>query len=129
MGGNADNAKQAYQAFSNGDVQGATENWADDMVWDGGGQDLPGGGEHQGKDAALEVLGKAVGAWDEFSLHMDEFVEDGDTVVALGHSHVKKDGREGQLPVVHILRFDGGKVKRFQILTDSHEAAKVLGIS
>lgn len=128
MGGNADNAKQAYEKFSNGDVQGATENWADDIVWDGGGQDLPGGGTHQGKDAALEVLGKAVGAWDEFALHIDEFVEDGDTVVSLGHTHVKKDDREAQLPVVHILRFDGGKVKRFQILTDSHEAAKVLGI-
>src|SRR3954466_11253715 len=126
--GNVDKAKQGDEAFSNGDVQAATENWADDIVWDGGGQDLPGGGEHQGKDAALDVLGKAVGAWDEFTLHMDEFVEAGDTVVALGHSHVKKDGREGQLPVVHILRFDGGKVKRFQILTDSHEAAKVLGI-
>ena len=128
MGGNADNAKQAYEKFSNGDVQGATENWADDIVWDGGGQDLPGGGQHQGKDAALEVLGKAVSAWDEFSLHMDEFVEDGDTVVALGHSHVKKGDKEAKLPVVHILRFDDGKVKRFQILTDSHEAAKVLGI-
>ena len=129
MGGNADNAKQAYEKFSNGDVQGATENWADDIEWDGGGQDLPGGGVHQGKDAALDVLGKAVGAWDEFSLHMDEFVEDGDTVVALGHSHVKKGDKEAKLPVVHILRFDGGKVKRFQILTDTYQAAQLLGIA
>jgi uncharacterized protein len=129
MAGNVDNAKQAYEAFSNGDVQAATDNWADDVVWDGGGQDLPGGGEHQGKDAALEVLGKAVGAWDEFTLHMDEFVGDGDTVVALGHTHVKKGDRAAQLPVVHILRFDGDQLKRLQILTDSHEAAKVLGVS
>ena len=75
MAGNVDTAKQAYEAFSNGDVQAATENWADDIVWDGGGQDLPGGGEHQGKDAALDVLGKAVGAWDEFVLHIDELLE------------------------------------------------------
>jgi len=27
--------------------------------------------------------------------------------VALGHSHVKKGDSEAQLPVVHILRFDG----------------------
>lgn len=128
MAGNVDRAKQAYEAFSNGDVQAATENWAADIVWQGGGQDLPGGGEHQGKDAALEVLGKAVGAWDEFVLHMDEFVDGGDTVVALGHTHVKKGGKEAQLPVVHILRFEGEELKRLQILTDTHEAAKVLGV-
>ena len=127
MAGNIDTAKQAYEAFSNGDVEGATGNWADDIVWDGGGQDLPGGGEHQGKDEALQTLQKAVGSWDEFSLHMDEFLEDGDTVVGLGHSHVKKGDSEAQLPVVHILRFDGDQLKRLQVLTDTHEANKVLG--
>jgi ketosteroid isomerase-like protein len=126
--GNVDTAKQAYEAFSNGDVEAATSNWADDIVWQGGGPDLPGGGEHSGKDEALQTLQQAVGSWDEFTLHMDEFVDGGDTVVALGHTHVKKGDKETQLPVVHILRFDGDQLKRLQILTDSHEAAKVLGI-
>lgn len=124
--GNVDTAKQAYEAFSKGDVEAATENWSDDIVWDGGGQDLPGGGEHSGKDEALQTLQKAVGSWDEFSLSMDEFLEDGDTVVALGHSEVKKGGKSAKLPVVHILRFDGDQLKRLQILTDTHEANKVL---
>jgi ketosteroid isomerase-like protein len=130
MGGNADAAKQAYEKFANGDVQGATENWADDIVWQGSNStDLPGGGEHSGKDAALETLGKAVGAWDEFTLHMDEYFEKGESVVALGHSHIKKGGNEAQAPVVHILRFEHGKVKRFQILTDTFQVAKLLGIA
>jgi ketosteroid isomerase-like protein len=129
MGGNADLAKQAYEKFAQGDVQGATENWADDIVWQGpNSTELPGGGEHSGKDAALETLGKAVGAWDEFTLHMDEFFEKDESVVALGHSHVKKGDKEAQTPVVHILRFEQGKVKRFQILTDTYQAAQILGI-
>jgi uncharacterized protein len=126
MAGNVDTAKDAYQKFSSGDIDGATANWADDIVWDGGGQDLPGGGEHQGKEDAIQTLQKAVGSWDEFTLHMDEFVDGGDTVVALGHSHVKKGGGEAQLPVVHILRFEGDQLKRLQVLTDTHEANKVL---
>jgi uncharacterized protein len=126
MAGNTDTAKQAYEAFSSGDVEGATSNWADDIEWDGGGQDLPGGGVHQGKDEALQTLQKAVGSWDSFALHMDEFVEEGDKVVALGHSHVKKGDREAELPVVHILTFGGDELKRIQILTDTHEANKVL---
>ena len=124
--GNIDTAKQAYQAFSSGDIESATSNWSDDMVWDGGGQDLPGGGEHSGKQEAIQVLQKAVGSWDEFSLSMDEFLEDGDTVVALGHSQVKKGDSSAQLPVVHILRFDGDQLKRLQVLTDTHEANKIL---
>jgi ketosteroid isomerase-like protein len=131
MGGHADQAKQAYEAFANGDVQAATDDWADDIVWQGANStELPGGGEHSGKDAALEVLGKAVGAWDEFTLHMDEFFEKDDSVIALGHAHVKKGDREAKTPVVHILRFnDDDKVTRFQILTDTYQAAKILGIA
>jgi ketosteroid isomerase-like protein len=124
--GNLDTAKQAYEAFSKGDIESATGNWADDIVWDGGGQDLPGGGEHSGKEEAIQVLQKAVGSWDEFALSMDEFLEDGDTVVALGHSQVKKGDRSAKLPVVHILRFNGDQLKRLQVLTDTHEANKTL---
>src|SRR3954467_15803082 len=99
MGGNADAAKQAYEKFANGDVQGATENWADDIVWQGpNSTELPGVGDHSGKDAALETLGKAVGGRDEFTLHMDEYFEKVESVVALGHSHIKKAGNELQGP-------------------------------
>ena len=126
MAGNVDTAKDAYQKFSSGDIEGATSNWSDDVEWDGGGQDLPGGGKHQGKEEAIQVLQKAVGSWDEFALSMDEFVDGGDTVVALGHSNVKKGGQEAELPVVHILRFEGDQLKRLQILTDTHEANKIL---
>jgi ketosteroid isomerase-like protein len=130
MGANADTARKAYEDFSNGDVQAATENWADDIVWQGpNSTELPGGGEHSGKDAAIETLGSAVGAWDEFTLHVDEYFEEGDTVVALGHSHLKKGDNEVQTPVVHILRFEDGKVKRFQILSDTFQGAKLLGIA
>ena len=66
---------------------------------------MPGGGTHQGKDAAVSVLQQAVGAWDEFSLAADEFFEDGDTVVVLGHTDVKKGDQSAKMPVVHIWRF------------------------
>jgi uncharacterized protein len=131
MGGHADQAQQAYEAFANGDVERATENWADDIVWQGpNSTELPGGGEHKGKQEALDTLAKAVGAWDEFTLHMDEFFEKGDSVVALGHAHVKKGDKEAKTPVVHILRWeDGGRIKRFQILTDTFQSAQILGIA
>jgi ketosteroid isomerase-like protein len=122
--------KKGYEDFSRGDIESATEVWADDFVWQGSNStELPGGGEHTGKDTSLQVLQRAVGAWDEFRLVPDEFLEDGDTVVVLGHTEVRKGDQSAQVPVVHVWRFEGGQAKRLQILTDTFQAAKMLGIA
>ena len=55
----------------------------------------------------------------------DEFFEDGDTVVVLGHTDVKKGDQSAKLPVVHIWRFRGDdEVCRLQILTDTLHGAR-----
>jgi ketosteroid isomerase-like protein len=128
MADNTDALKMGYQAFANGDIQTATANWTDDFTWEGGNSsELPGGGEHHGKDEALQVLQKAVGAWDEFKLSADEFYEGGDTVVVLGHTEVRKGDQSAQLPVVHVWRFRGDQACRLQILTDTLHGAQLLG--
>jgi ketosteroid isomerase-like protein len=130
MAGHVDQMRERYRDFDGGDIQGATQDWADDFVWQGSNStDLPGGGEHRGKDQALQVLQEAVGAWDEFKLTPDEFLEEGDTVVVLGHNEVSKGGNSAKIPVVHIWRWEGDQVKRLQLLTDTHQAAQLLGIS
>ncbi len=129
MAGKIDQMRERYDKFAQGDVQGATDLWADDFVWQGpNSTDLPGGGEHRGREQALQVLQQAVGAWEQFDLHADEFFEEGDTVVVLGHTDVKKGDQSAQLPVVHIWRFEGDQIKRFQILSDTHQTAQLLGI-
>jgi ketosteroid isomerase-like protein len=130
MAGHIDDMRQRYQEFNQGDIEGATQDWADDIVWQGpNSTELPGGGEHSGKDQALQTLQQAVGGWDEFKLSADEFFEDGDTVVVLGHTDVKKGDNAAQVPVVHIWRWEGDKIKRFQILTDTLQSAQLLGVA
>ncbi len=130
MAGRIETTKERYQQFSQGDVQAATKNWADDVVWQGSNStELPGGGEHSGKQQVLQVLQQAVGAWDEFKLTPDEFFEAGDTVVVLGHTEVRKGEQSAKTPVVHIFRWQGDEVKRFQILTDTLQAAQLLGMA
>jgi ketosteroid isomerase-like protein len=113
-----------------GNVQGATEAWADDVVWRGPtpSTEMPGGGEHAGKDAALKTLGNLLGSWDDFTLHMEEFFEDGNTVVALGHAHLRKGEEEAQTAVVHVLRIEDGKVKHIQAFADTLPGQKLLGL-
>ena len=130
MAGHVDQMRERYGDFDRGDIEGATRDWADDFVWQGSSStELPGGGEHRGKEQALAVLQRAVGAWDEFKLVPDEFFESGDTVVTLGHTEVSKDGQSAKLPVVHVWRWEGDQVKRLQILTDTHQVAHLLGIA
>jgi ketosteroid isomerase-like protein len=112
--------RERYAAFDRGDIEGATQDWADDFVWQGpNSTELPGGGEHTGKQQALQVLQQAVGAWDEFKLSADEFLEEGDTVVVLGHNEVSKGGQSAKVPVVHIWRWEGDQAKRLQLLSDT----------
>jgi ketosteroid isomerase-like protein len=128
MAGRADQMRQRYEEFSRGDLEAALQDWDDDFVWQGSNStDLPGGGEHRGKGEAIKALQEAVGAWDSFELSADEFYEEGDTVVVLGHTNVTKGDQSAKAPVVHVWRWEGDKVKRLQILGDSYQLAQLLG--
>lgn len=131
MAGKADALRERYDRFSRGDLEGALDLWSDDFVWEGSNSpDLPGSGTHEGKQAAMQVLQQAVGAWDRFELTGDEFIEQGDTVVVLGHTDLAKGDRSDRLPVVHIWRFRGDdEICRFQFLTDTLASARMLGIA
>jgi|1185.fasta_scaffold1055345_1 ketosteroid isomerase-like protein len=131
MASKTDLLRERYEQFAQGDLEGALSNWTDDFTWDGGNsEDMPGGGVHEGRDQAIQVLQQTVGAWDEFRLTADEFYEDGDTAIVLAHTDVKKGDQSAQLPVVHIWRFRGDEqVCRLQILTDTLQGARLLGLA
>jgi len=130
MAGKADALRERYERFGRGDIEGALDMWTDDFVWEGSNSpDLPGSGTHEGRQQAMQVLQQAVGAWDKFELTGDEFIEQGDTVVVLGHTDLAKGDRSDRLPVVHIWRFRGdNEICRFQFLTDTLASARMLGI-
>lgn len=129
MASNIDVMKEAYEAFGNGKAEDAAEAFAEDAVWQGpDSTELPGGGEHRGRDAIVQAMESIGIQWDSFQLTPDEFFEGEDSVVVLLHSEVSKDGNSGKIPVVHVARFEGGKVKRFQVLTDTLLTAQLLGL-
>jgi len=128
MANNIDALKDAYKAFSEGDAESAADAFADDAVWEGSNStELPGGGKHEGKEAIVEAMQSVAGGWDEYDLTPDEFFENEDTVVVLLHADVK-GAESGQLPTVHIARFEDGKIRRFQALTDTLLSAQYLGL-
>jgi len=129
MAGKTDALRERYERFSQGDLERALDLWTDDFVWEGDDSGLPGSGRHQGKQAAIAVLQTAVGAWDTFVLTIDEFIEQGDTVVALGHTDVSKGDQSASLPVVHIWSYRGDQIYRFRAIVDTWQTGRLLGFT
>jgi len=129
MTGKIDALKELYQRFSQGDLDVAVEVWTDDVVWEYHASGIPGSGRYEGRQAAIDAVQQTVGKWDEFELSADEFFEQGDTVVALGHIDAAKEDQPVRLPVVHIWRYRGEQICRLEIITDTLTIAKLLGLA
>jgi ketosteroid isomerase-like protein len=127
---NTDTLRQGYEAFGRGDLDGATENFADDIRWENPeAPQLPNSGVTEGKDGVKQLFMSLGEYWESFTITPDEFIEQGDTVVVLSHAEAtsKETGKSVKLPWVHIWRFSDGKVTEVQALTDTALAADALG--
>jgi len=61
MAGHADQMKQRYQEFSQGDLDAALQDWADDFTWEGSNStDLPGGGQQVELSPGFSVFWRQV---------------------------------------------------------------------
>ena len=121
MSDNTDALKRGYDAFNSGDAETLAGVFGDDVRWEGSeDKRVPGGGIHEGRDAVMAALGEATEPFESFSSQPDEWIEDGDTVVVLGHTEGKtKSGNDLKVPFVHIWRMSDGQIKRGQLLTDT----------
>jgi ketosteroid isomerase-like protein len=68
-----------------------------------------------------QVFARLGTEWHQFTAVPNEFVADGDTVVALGNysGTYKGTGKSFTAPFVHVWKFRGAKVARFQQHTDT----------
>ena len=106
--------KSAYDAFSRGDIPGATAAFAEDIFWH-----VPGRGplsrDYHGR---AEVLGffkhfmKLSGG--TFRLQVDEVLTKGDRVVVLCTESARRGDRSWSSPQVHVWTVKGGKVTVFR---------------
>jgi len=111
----------AYASFATGDVPAALGVMADDIQWteaDG----FPLVGTYVGPQAVLEGVFMRLGEiGDDFAVVPEQFVADGDTVVALGHyawKH-KTSGAPAVVKMAHVWTMDDGKAVAFQQHVDT----------
>jgi len=122
---NVDAARSSYEAFGRGDLEGLREMLAEDSTWLTS-DELPLGGETQGRDAILGNFAQIPDYWSSFSVEPEEFIDAGEWVVVRGTQRAGNDSGSFEAPFAHLMKFADGKLVRGEFYADSAKAAKVL---
>jgi len=126
---NVDLMKSLYDAFARGDAATVLGGMDPDIVWNEA-ENFPYADRNPyvGPMAVAEgVFGRIAAEWDGFSVVPGEFLDAGDTVVALGRytGTYKSTGKTIDAQFAHVWRISGGKVTRFQQYADTAQAQAV----
>jgi ketosteroid isomerase-like protein len=113
--------QKAYADFGRGDVPAIIGALAENVEWITPGQGVPTSGTRHGKAAVTEFFKTVAEAWDFKEFNPREFVESGDTVVAIGDytAVARSTGRTVRSGWVMVWRVRGGKVEAFREYTDT----------
>ena len=124
---NLDALRGGYEAFASGDIDAAFANFADDIVWRGTGELVPGGGTYNGIDEVKNKwLPEFAANYQDFRQSVDELLDCGDYVIALGTSRATVAGQEIKAAFCHVWKYSGGKVVEASFFGDTAQAFQAL---
>jgi ketosteroid isomerase-like protein len=121
-----------YDAFTAGDVAGVLGRMSPDIVWSEA-ENFPYADRNPyvGPQAVAEgVFARCISEWDGFGVEIEEILDAGDTVVALGRyvGKYKSTGKPMRAQMVHVWRIKGGKAARFQQYADTAQVLRVMAV-
>lgn len=118
---NVDIIKCLYKAFAQGDLDTVFTLLDPSIEWiesDG----IPYGGVFKGHEAVLKGVFEKIGAeWDNFTAHVDQFIDSGDVVVTLGTDSgiYQATGKQMSAPTASVWTLENGKVVKFRQYIDT----------
>lgn len=118
---NLNKIKAVYDAFAKGDIPTVLEVLSADIDWTEA-EGFPYGGTYHGPKAVLEgVLMRLGTEWNGFAAVPHEFVDGGDTIVALGKysGTYKATNKSFQADFAHVWKLREGKAVRFVQYVDT----------
>jgi ketosteroid isomerase-like protein len=121
MQNNLDVIRGMYAAFERGDVASVLGTLNPEIVWIEA-EGFPSAGTYTTPDAVLRnVFMRLADEWDAFSAAPNEFLCDGQSVVAIGDysATCKATGKAFKAPFAHLWKLRGGRVVGFQQFTDT----------
>jgi len=120
-----------YGAFGRGNVGAVLGAMSPDIVWNEA-ENFPYADRNPyvGPNAVAEgVFGRIGADWDGFAVNVEELIEAGERVVALGRytGANKKTGQKISAQFAHVWRVQGGKVASFQQYADTLQVVRASG--
>jgi len=116
-----------YANFGTGNLGGIAEVLADDIEWiHSGAPEIPYAKVRRGKVQAMTFFGDLAGAVEITQFMPKTYVEQGNTVVAMGHwgGRAKKTSKAFESDWAMVWAFAGTKVKVYQAFEDTNAIAK-----
>jgi len=117
-----------YEAFGRGDVQAVLGVMAEEFEWYEA-EGMPYGGLYRNWEAVAEnVLGPLIEDIPNFEATPVEFIASGDTVAAVVRytGSGKANGKQLDLPAVHVWDIRDGKIARFRQFVDTAKFLEVV---
>jgi uncharacterized protein len=121
MSSQVDSLKIAYAAIAVGDVPTVLSMMDDQIEWTEA-EGFPYHGTYHGHDEVVQnVFARLVTEWDRFTVTPNEYIDAGDTVVALGRYSATWPPTEKsfECDFAHVWEFRNGKAVRFRQYVDS----------
>jgi uncharacterized protein len=118
---NLNSVRAVYDAFAKGDIPAVLGFLSPDIEWTEA-EGFPYGGTYVGPKAVLEgVFMRLGGEWEGFAAVPHEFIDGGDSVVALGKysGTYKSTGKSFQANFAHVWKVEDGKAVRFVQYVDT----------
>jgi uncharacterized protein len=113
--------QKVYDAFATGDIPTVLGFLSADIDWTEA-EGFPYAGTYHGPKAVLEGVFMRLGSeWEGFAAVPHEFIDGGDTVVALGKysGTYKRTGKSFQADFAHVWKMSDGKAIRFLQYVDT----------
>ncbi len=118
--------RQAYERFKSGGIQSLLNLVSDDVEWELPHiENAPFAGKRRGREQVGEFFKSLADAQEVLHFEPEEFIAQGDKVVALGHYRwrVKSTGRECEADWAHVFTIRNGKVSKMHEYTDTAAVA------
>lgn len=122
MSATVDLVRSFYATLARGDAAGLLTLLHPELEWtEAEGFPYFDGTWRKPEDVLTNLVVPLMRDWDDFSAHADDFIAEGDRVVSLGlYSGLSKvSGRRMRAPFAHVWRIADGKLKRFDMYTDT----------
>ena len=115
-----------YAAFARRDLSALLQ-WIDPQIEITQTTELPWGGSFQGQQGLMSFASKLLANQDS-QVEMEELVESGDRVVAIGHMRglVRANQREFDVRAVHVWTLNDGKAIGFEAYIDTPKMLEAL---